>query len=104
MDIPENAKTPQDRKKKKKPAGKRASVEFRGVTYTARDEDALDDIDVVEALDNQALTVALRLILGETEYERLKENLADPDTGKTKGSDIAKFWKQFIAENQVAKN
>lgn len=98
-EIPEGAKRPQDRKKKKKPKKPRETIEFRGETYTLQTAEIRDDQDVIEAVDSQRYSIALRLILGEREYARLKSNLADKK-GRTKASDVFGFFKKLIEDQQ----
>ena len=102
-EIPEGAKTPADHKAKK-PKKKPKTHEFRGETYTLVDPEIMDDVDVLEAFDNQQITTALRLIFGEREYQRLKRNLADPETGRTKASDIGEFFYSMQEHQDEAKN
>ncbi|UBH06478.1 hypothetical protein K8P10_001989 [Leucobacter sp. Psy1] len=101
-EIPEGAKTPTDHKKKKKPKKEAMRHEWKGETYTLVSPEILDDADVLEAFDNRQVSVALRLLLGEKEYARLKRNLADD--GRTKASDLAEFFTSLAEEIPDVKN
>lgn len=57
--------------KKNDALGKAYDVEFNGTTYQVPPADDWD-IDVLEAIDAGRVTVALRTLLGDEQYERFK--------------------------------
>ena len=78
-DIPAGAKKPADRKPKKTDGP--ITFEYDGTTYTV-DRDAFEDLEVVEALQDEKHFPAIRLILGDAQWTQFKESIRDRKTGR----------------------
>ncbi|EYT56026.1 hypothetical protein H490_0103895 [Leucobacter sp. UCD-THU] len=89
-EIPAGAKQPQDRKKKLK----KNQYEWRGRVYDI-DENGLDDLDVIEALDNQQMTFVARQLLGVDQYQTLREHIVE-ETGRASGKVFGEFIKGLL--------
>lgn len=93
--VPAGAKMPQDRKK---PAVK---AEGQGtppspIVFTYHDTEytldpaALDDLDVMEALEDQRMVTFLRLVLGD-QYDRMKDQLRAEHGTRVTGESVGAF-------------
>lgn len=76
---PANAKKPQDRKPKKQTGP--IQFDFDGTDYEV-DPTALEDLEVVEALQDEKHIPAVRLILGDVQWSKFKESIRDKKTGR----------------------
>lgn len=90
---PAAAKKPADHKPKQvKP---RRDGDHLIVTVREREwrvpEDALDDLEVMEALENNNVLPALRALLTGDQFDVMKDALRDPDTGRVKYSAATEF-------------
>lgn len=97
--IPAGAKLPADHAPKSD--GTRR-VEFKGKGWVV-DDTAFDDMDFLEAAENNMYVRCAVLLMGQEQYEQFKEHMRDPETGKAKASELVKFVEaasdQFQAKN-----
>jgi len=97
--IPAGAKLPQDRKPKDDGT---TVVEWKGKAWVV-ENDAFDDMDFLEAAENNLYARCGRMMLGAKQYEEFKEHLRDPKTGRAKASELVKFV-EAASEMFQAKN
>lgn len=77
-DVPAGAKKPQDHKSK---ASEVAEFDFAGEHYVV-EKDALEDLNFVELMQDEKVYPAWRLALGDKDWARFKESVADKKTGR----------------------
>ena len=65
---------------------KEHTFEYKGETFTVR-EDVLDDIDILEALEDERYLTALRTMLGTDAWKRAKDCIRD-ESGRAHASEM----------------
>lgn len=103
---PAGAKKPADRKPpadtpKKQALGEDVTVEVRGESFTVSrdvmtDFELLEDIAELDAGNLSRLPAALRRSLGDGQYERAKEVIRDPETGRITIDGAAEFYRDLF--------
>lgn len=74
--APAGTKKPQDHKLKKTDA---IEFEFEGEKYTFTRAALEDDFEILEYLQEEKHLVAVKKILGDTQWSRFKESIRDDD-------------------------
>lgn len=97
--IPAGAKVPADRKPKDD--GK-TRLSWKGKNWVV-DDAAFDDIDFLEAAESNKYVACARLLLGDEQLHEFKKHLYDPETGRSKASELVKFV-EAASEKFEAKN
>lgn len=97
--IPAGAKVPADRKPKDD--GK-TRLTWMGKNWVI-DNTAFDDMDFLEAAENNQYVRCAVLLMGREQYEQFKEFMRDPETGRSKASELVKFV-EAASEKFNAKN
>lgn len=98
--IPVGAKRPQDHlAAEAKGEVVETTFEFRGTEYTVRN-DALDDLDVMEAIEDERYIRAARAILGAEQFGRLKAQMrAEAEDGRARMSTDFKDFLEALFES-----
>lgn len=82
MDIPAGAKTPQDHKTKGEPLELMPSktINYEGETYELQSA-AVNSLEFLEAMREDDVIGLVQLAITPAGYNRLKDQLRDPETG-----------------------
>lgn len=85
--IPAGAKVPADRKPKDDGFTR---ITWKGKNWVV-DDLAFDDIDFLDAAEKNQYVQCARLLLGDEQLHEFKKHLRDPETGRSKASELVKF-------------
>lgn len=77
MTVPKNAKKPQDRQTAKSEVKNEATeIVFKDETYVVA-PDALDNIELIEAIEDEKFIKAIRMVIGDAQWAKYKESNRD---------------------------
>ena len=85
--VPATAKQPQDRQAKAEAKQDSITVTLAGGEYVF-ERDAIDDVEFLEALEDNKDITAFRIMRGDAQWTRLKESLRD-ERGKVRPTAMA---------------
>lgn len=75
---------------------RQVTFEHKGVEYTMRG-DTMEDVEILEAMEDERYITAIRSIVGNAAWARFKESVRTPE-GRVLASELEEFLQKVMGE------